>query len=59
MKLYVSYLRRKLGGAAAVDPVETVRGVGYRYRPRLLKEQGGHGSSNGHANGNGHSASHN
>ncbi|HEY5333988.1 MAG TPA: response regulator transcription factor [Solirubrobacterales bacterium] len=36
VKLYVSYLRRKLGCAAAVDPVETVRGVGYRYRPRLV-----------------------
>lgn len=34
VKLYVSYLRRKLGDGAAVDPVETVRGVGYRYRPR-------------------------
>ena len=34
VKLYVSYLRRKLAAAAAVDPVETVRGVGYRYRPR-------------------------
>jgi DNA-binding response OmpR family regulator len=34
VKLYVSYLRRKLGDAADVDPVETVRGVGYRYRPR-------------------------
>jgi DNA-binding response OmpR family regulator len=34
VKLYVSYLRRKLGEAADVDPVETVRGVGYRYRPR-------------------------
>lgn len=34
VKLYVSYLRRKLGEAAEVDPVETVRGVGYRYRPR-------------------------
>lgn len=33
VKLYVSYLRRKLG-AAGVDPVETVRGVGYRYVPR-------------------------
>jgi DNA-binding response OmpR family regulator len=37
VKLYVSYLRRKLGAAADVDPVETVRGVGYRYRPRLVK----------------------
>jgi DNA-binding response OmpR family regulator len=36
VKLYVSYLRRKLGSTAAVDPVETVRGVGYRYRPRLV-----------------------
>jgi DNA-binding response OmpR family regulator len=37
VKLYVSYLRRKLGTAAEVDPVETVRGVGYRYRPRRLE----------------------
>jgi DNA-binding response OmpR family regulator len=43
VKLYVSYLRRKLGGAADVDPVETVRGVGYRYRPRLLKATNGSG----------------
>jgi DNA-binding response OmpR family regulator len=40
VKLYVSYLRRKLAGAADVDPVETVRGVGYRYRPRLVKTNG-------------------
>lgn len=46
VKLYVSYLRRKLGGAAQVDPVETVRGVGYRYRPRLLN--GASGNGNGH-----------
>jgi DNA-binding response OmpR family regulator len=45
VKLYVSYLRRKLGGAAGVDPVETVRGVGYRYRPRLTEAK---------SNGNGH-----
>ena len=37
VKLYVSYLRRKLGKAAQVNPVETVRGVGYRYRPRRLE----------------------
>jgi DNA-binding response OmpR family regulator len=37
VKLYVSYLRRKLGEAASVDPVETVRGVGYRYRPRQVE----------------------
>jgi DNA-binding response OmpR family regulator len=36
VKLYVSYLRRKLNKAAKVDPVETVRGVGYRYRPRRI-----------------------
>jgi DNA-binding response OmpR family regulator len=46
VKLYVSYLRRKLGGAADVDPVETVRGVGYRYRPRLVKPNG-NGSHHG------------
>jgi DNA-binding response OmpR family regulator len=50
VKLYVSYLRRKLGGAADVDPVETVRGVGYRYRPRLVKTNG---NGNGHENGHG------
>lgn len=32
VKLYVSYLRRKLR-AAGVEPVETVRGIGYRYQP--------------------------
>jgi DNA-binding response OmpR family regulator len=49
VKLYVSYLRRKLGGAADVDPVETVRGVGYRYRPRVVKvaNSGGNGNGNG------------
>jgi DNA-binding response OmpR family regulator len=36
VKLYVCYLRRKLGNAAALDPVETVRGVGYRYAPRRI-----------------------
>jgi len=34
-KLYVGYLRRKIATAAAGDsPIETVRGFGYRYRPR-------------------------
>jgi DNA-binding response OmpR family regulator len=34
VKLYVGYLRRKLGaGAGAEGPIETVRGFGYRYRP--------------------------
>lgn len=36
VKLYVCYLRRKLGDAARLDPVETVRGVGYRYAPRRV-----------------------
>ncbi|HEX5592107.1 MAG TPA: response regulator transcription factor [Solirubrobacterales bacterium] len=31
VRLYVSYLRRKLNEAGA-DPIETVRGFGYRYR---------------------------
>ena len=34
VKLYVGYLRRKLGTTDAEDsPIETVRGFGYRYRP--------------------------
>ena len=33
VKLYVGYLRRKLSDAAGVAPIETVRGMGYRYRP--------------------------
>jgi DNA-binding response OmpR family regulator len=32
VRLYVNYLRRKLGPPAA-DLIETVRGFGYRYRP--------------------------
>jgi DNA-binding response OmpR family regulator len=33
VKLYVSYLRRKLSEAGRADaPIETVRGFGYRYR---------------------------
>jgi DNA-binding response OmpR family regulator len=47
VKLYVSYLRRKLAAAADVDPVETVRGVGYRYRPRLVKPADGNGHGHG------------
>lgn len=37
VKLYVSYLRRKLR-RAGVEPIETVRGVGYRYEPRDAPE---------------------
>lgn len=34
VKLYVGYLRRKLGPAPGGNsPIETVRGFGYRYRP--------------------------
>jgi len=35
VKLYVGYLRRKLSSADGGDsPIETMRGFGYRYRPR-------------------------
>jgi DNA-binding response OmpR family regulator len=33
VKLYVGYLRRKLREASGLEPIETVRGFGYRYRP--------------------------
>jgi DNA-binding response OmpR family regulator len=32
LEVYIGYLRRKLGGAAPSDPIETVRNVGYRLR---------------------------
>jgi DNA-binding response OmpR family regulator len=38
VKLYVSYLRRKLR-AAGVEPIETVRGIGYRYRPQPVGDR--------------------
>jgi hypothetical protein len=39
VKLYIGYLRRKLGwDAANRSPLETVRGFGYRYRPPELRE---------------------
>ena len=34
VRLYVGYLRRKLRDASGVEPIETVRGFGYRYSPR-------------------------
>jgi DNA-binding response OmpR family regulator len=34
VKLYVGYLRRKLEPLSDHSPIETVRGFGYRYRPR-------------------------
>jgi DNA-binding response OmpR family regulator len=33
VRLYVGYLRRKLRDAAGIEPIETVRGFGYRYSP--------------------------
>ena len=33
VKLYVSYLRKKLGQTEGFQPIETVRGFGYRYVP--------------------------
>jgi two-component system response regulator MprA len=33
VKLYVGYLRRKLGKRGGESPIETVRGFGYRFRP--------------------------
>jgi two-component system response regulator ResD len=35
VKLYVSYLRRKLN-EACLEPIETVWGIGYRYRPQRV-----------------------
>jgi DNA-binding response OmpR family regulator len=32
LEVYIGYLRRKLGGSAHGDPIETVRNVGYRLR---------------------------
>src|SRR4051794_32868541 len=37
VKLYVGYVRRKLRDSAGVDPIETVRGFGYRYRPAVRR----------------------
>ena len=34
LEVYIGYLRRKLGDAESTDPIETVRGVGYRLRVR-------------------------
>jgi DNA-binding response OmpR family regulator len=33
VKLYVGYLRRKLGKREGESPIETVRGFGYRFKP--------------------------
>jgi DNA-binding response OmpR family regulator len=34
VRLYISYLRRKLADAGGGDPIETVRGFGYRFQAR-------------------------
>lgn len=39
VRLYVSYLRRKLRQAGDIDPIETVRGVGYRFRPAVSRPE--------------------
>ncbi|HEV7562504.1 MAG TPA: response regulator transcription factor [Solirubrobacterales bacterium] len=36
VRLYVSYLRRKLKAAGGGDPIETVRGFGYRFRSAIV-----------------------
>ena len=42
--VYVGYVRRKLEAAGCPEPIETVRGVGYRYRPaEASTEAGQHG----------------
>jgi DNA-binding response OmpR family regulator len=45
VKLYVGYLRRKLGWEdEETPPIETVRGFGYRFRPRGGEEETGEAS---------------
>jgi DNA-binding response OmpR family regulator len=41
VRLYVGYLRRKIGNAPG--PIETVRGFGYRFLPTPSAEQRGQG----------------
>jgi DNA-binding response OmpR family regulator len=41
VKVYVGYLRRKLGFAADSGPIETVRGFGYAYRARRRSDRRG------------------
>jgi DNA-binding response OmpR family regulator len=38
VKLYVGYVRRKLREDAGVEPIETVRGFGYRYSPTAARK---------------------
>ena len=39
VRLYVSYLRRKLREAGALEPIETVRGFGYLFRPAISRPE--------------------
>ncbi len=34
VEVYVSYLRRKLNQPGKRDPIQTVRGIGYRLEPK-------------------------
>jgi DNA-binding response OmpR family regulator len=43
VRLYVSYLRRKLHQAGAAEPIETVRGFGYLFRPATSRPDQGSG----------------
>lgn len=40
LKLYIGYLRRKLQDVTGVVPIDTVRGMGYRYRSPLPEYSG-------------------
>ena len=37
VRVYIGYLRRKLGEVLDDDPIETVRGFGYRWAPRVAQ----------------------
>jgi DNA-binding response OmpR family regulator len=37
VRVYIGYLRRKLGAVLDEDPIETVRGFGYRWAPRVAQ----------------------
>lgn len=39
VRLYVSYLRRKLLEAGGFEPIETVRGFGYLFRPAISRPE--------------------
>ena len=45
VRLYISYLRRKLRQAGGFEPIETVRGFGYLFRPAISPPGAGGGSA--------------